>query len=167
MKHLADEFDPWRFVRILLFKVHDQTEGSIFERCIRRSYDHSVPSFMYVSPFGPQILCTSRDAYQVMTLSAIGDAETPAGGSVCIRWIDHLLATALTLMLLVALKDYKGVAMSRTKRLLGHSTLKSRMSRLRAGVVILNLDSNMKLHSRYEEFGIVALMLGCSRGDGC
>lgn len=50
--------------------------------------------------------------------------------------------------------------MSRTKRLLDHSTLKSRMSRLRAGVVILNLDSNMKLHSRYEEFGIAALMLG-------
>ena len=24
--------------------------------------------------------------YQVMTLSAIGDAETPAGGSVCIRY---------------------------------------------------------------------------------
>lgn len=25
------------------------------------------------------------DAYQVITLSAMGDAETPAGGSVCIR----------------------------------------------------------------------------------
>lgn len=25
------------------------------------------------------------ESYQVMTLSAIGDAETPAGGSVCIR----------------------------------------------------------------------------------
>ena len=24
--------------------------------------------------------------YQVITLSAMGDAETPAGGSVCIRW---------------------------------------------------------------------------------
>lgn len=48
-------------------------------------------------------------------------------------------------MPLVALKDYKGVAISRSKRLLGHSTLKSRMRRLRAGVVILNLDSNMKL----------------------
>ena len=28
------------------------------------------------------VLCT----YHVMTLSAIGDAETPAGGSVCIRY---------------------------------------------------------------------------------
>lgn len=100
---------------------------------------------MYVSPFGPQILCTSRDAYQVMTLSAIGDAETPAGGSVCIRWVEHVLATAPIQMLLVALKDYKGFAKSRSKRLGGHSTLKSRMRRLRAGVVILNLGSNMKL----------------------
>ena len=29
-----------------------------------------------------ELLC----AYHVMTLSAIGDAETPAGGSVCIRY---------------------------------------------------------------------------------
>ena len=28
----------------------------------------------------------SKGRYQVMTLSAIGDAETPAGGSVCIRY---------------------------------------------------------------------------------
>ena len=26
-------------------------------------------------------------SYHVMTLSAIGDAETPAGGSVCILWL--------------------------------------------------------------------------------
>jgi len=28
-----------------------------------------------------------------MTLSAIGDAETPAGGSVCIRWIKEELVS--------------------------------------------------------------------------
>lgn len=93
VKHLADKFDSRWFVGILLFKVHDQAEGSIFERRIRRSYNHSVPSFMYVSLLGAAV-CTSRDAYQVITLSAMGDAETPAGGSVCIRCVQHLLALA-------------------------------------------------------------------------
>jgi hypothetical protein len=27
------------------------------------------------------------NTYQVMTLSATGDADTPAGGSVCMRWV--------------------------------------------------------------------------------
>ena len=34
-------------------------------------------------------------SYQVMTLSAIGDAETPAGGSVCIRCISILVCVTL------------------------------------------------------------------------
>jgi len=33
------------------------------------------------------------ESYQVMTLSAIGDAETPAGGSVCMRFT--IVSTAL------------------------------------------------------------------------
>ena len=51
----------------------------------------------------------SRDAYQVMTLSAMGEAETPAGGSVCIRCIGQLLATRLIQALFVVLKDEKGL----------------------------------------------------------
>ena len=64
---------------------------------------------MCVSPFGPQVICMSRDAYQVMTLSAMGEAETPAGGSVCIRCIGQLLATRLIQALFVVLKDEKGL----------------------------------------------------------
>ena len=109
MKHLADKLDPRWFVWILLFKVHDQTEGPILERCIHRPYYDSIPSFMYVSPFGPQVICMSRDAYQVMTLSAMGEAETPAGGSVCIRCMGHLLATRLIQALFVVLKEEKGL----------------------------------------------------------
>jgi len=44
--------------------------------------------------------------YQVMTLSAMGDAETPAGGSVCMRYImiDFSMDNALLIkpLLLVA-----------------------------------------------------------------
>ena len=58
-------------------------------------------------PFGPQVVCTSRDAYQVMTLSAIGDAETPAGGSVCIRYDDNLLAASLTEVPMVGVEGQK------------------------------------------------------------
>lgn len=49
-----------------------------------------------------------RDAYQVMTLSAIGDAETPAGGSVCIRYVKSLLATTLSLAKCVIWEDKYG-----------------------------------------------------------
>lgn len=34
-----------------------------------------------------------RQAYQVITLSAIGDAETPAGGSVCMRCVHAVSLT--------------------------------------------------------------------------
>ena len=78
---------------------------------------------MYVSPFGPQVICMSRDAYQVMTLSAMGEAETPAGGSVCIRCIGHLLATRLIQALFVVLKDEKGLAIYGSTKLLGHTVL--------------------------------------------
>ncbi len=71
-----------------------------------------------------------------MTLSAIGDAETPAGGSVCIRYVQQMLATALTQDPVVVLKHEKGLRSIGAGDLLGQSTLKSRMRRLRAGVVI-------------------------------
>ena len=78
---------------------------------------------MYVSPFGPQVICMSRDAYQVMTLSAMGEAETPAGGSVCMRCIGHLLATRLMEALVVVLMDEKGFAIDGRTKLLGHTVL--------------------------------------------
>ena len=57
---------------------------------------------------------------------------------------------------------------SEQEDLYGHSTLKSRMRRLRAGVVIFHLDWNMKLH-----FGIMEDLVyscsdvGCLRGNDC
>ena len=35
-------------------------------------------------------------SYQVMTLSAIGDADTPAGGSICIRCTSILVCVTLS-----------------------------------------------------------------------
>ena len=78
---------------------------------------------MYVSPFGPQDICMSRDAYQVMTLSAMGEADTPAGGSVCMRCIRVLLATRLMEALFVVLMDGKGFAIDGRTKLLGHTVL--------------------------------------------
>ncbi len=43
MKHLRDEFDPWGFVGVLLFKMHDEAKGTVFKGCIRRTNDDSVP----------------------------------------------------------------------------------------------------------------------------
>ena len=42
-----------------------------------------------------------------MTLSAMGDADTPAGGSVCIRYVQHMLARALTQDPVVVLEHEK------------------------------------------------------------
>ncbi len=80
------------------------------------------------------------DTYQVMTLSAMGDAETPAGGSVCIRCVP-----------IVSLIDFRGCrrqhkSQPRAEDMLGDATdwliddilikltLKSRMRRRRADV---------------------------------
>lgn len=43
VKHLADELDTWRLVRILLLKVHYQAKGSVFEGRIGRSDDDGIP----------------------------------------------------------------------------------------------------------------------------
>ncbi len=90
MKHLADEFDAGWLIGVLLLEVHDKSESAIFKRCIRRSDNDGVPfegKIIRVSIFGLSVLGVWRkgDKYHVMTLSAIGEADTPAGGSVCIR----------------------------------------------------------------------------------
>lgn len=87
MEHLRDEFDARGLVWVLFFKVHDEAKGAVFKRCIGGTDDDSIPVAMFQSS------CASeRDepaagkGYQVITLSAMGEAETPAGGSVCIRY---------------------------------------------------------------------------------
>lgn len=40
MEHGADEFDSWWFVRVGLFELHHQAEGTVFEgRVGRTNYD--------------------------------------------------------------------------------------------------------------------------------
>jgi len=82
MKHLADELDSGRLVRIRLFKVHHEAKGAILEGSVCGSNDDGVPIALVSHDFH---LRRTRGSYQVMTLSATGEAETPAGGSVCIR----------------------------------------------------------------------------------
>lgn len=43
MKHLADEFDAGGFVRVGFFKVHDESEGAVFEGRVRGTDDYCVP----------------------------------------------------------------------------------------------------------------------------
>ena len=43
MEHLADEFDGRRFIWVLFFEMHDESEGSIFEGRICWSDDDGVP----------------------------------------------------------------------------------------------------------------------------
>lgn len=83
MKHGADKFDSWRLVGILFFKLHHESECSIFEGRICRANDDSVPE---CDQKGSREVNERAD--HVITLSAIGEAETPEGGSVCIR-CDH------------------------------------------------------------------------------
>lgn len=54
-----------------------------------------------------------------MTLSAIGDAETPAGGSVCIRYVRGLLAQAHIQAPFVALEDKHSLQYVGAEDLLG------------------------------------------------
>ena len=82
MKHLANKLDARRFVWVLLLKMHDKPKSPVLEGCIRGTDDDRVPesvSLGYRNTF-------DVEAYQVITLSATGEAETPAGGSVCIRY---------------------------------------------------------------------------------
>lgn len=71
-----------------------------------------------LGPFGSGIK-TRLLTYQVMTLSGTGDAETPAGGSVCMRCCGN--------------RQHQPSSWVATGRL-GRRTLKSRMRRLLAAV---------------------------------
>jgi hypothetical protein len=43
MEHLTDELDTWRFIGVLLLKMHDEPESAIFERGICGTDNDSVP----------------------------------------------------------------------------------------------------------------------------
>ena len=43
MKHLANELDARRLVGVLLFEVHDEAEGAVFEGRVRGADDDGVP----------------------------------------------------------------------------------------------------------------------------
>jgi len=81
MEHLTYELDSRRLVWIGFFEVHDETKCAILERSICRTDDDSIPGTVLDAQKKREEEVTN----QVMTLSATGDAETPAGGSVCIR----------------------------------------------------------------------------------
>lgn len=85
MEHLGDEFDAGRFVRVLLFEVHDKAECAVFKGGVCRSDDDCVPEGGSKSVMCQGKVEDSLWTHHVITLSAIGEAETPAGGSVCIR----------------------------------------------------------------------------------
>lgn len=82
VEHLANEFDSRGFVRILFLKIHHQAKGSIFKRSIGWTDDNGIPDRDINRGDSRQ---RQSSTYQVITLSATGEAETPAGGSVCMR----------------------------------------------------------------------------------
>jgi hypothetical protein len=49
MKHLADELDRRRLVRILFLEMHHQSKGAVFERCVGWADDDSIPGRLGVS----------------------------------------------------------------------------------------------------------------------
>lgn len=89
VEHLADKLDTWRFIGVLLLEVHDKPKCAILERCISGTYDDGVPAMITSATI---LDAGGVRAYHVITLSATGDAETPAGGSVCIRCVRSRLA---------------------------------------------------------------------------
>lgn len=88
MKHCADEFDSRWLVGILFLELHDESEGAVFKGGIGRPDDNSVPVRSLVLAINYSVL----ESDHVMTLSAIGEADTPAGGSVCMRWQSQQLS---------------------------------------------------------------------------
>ena len=83
MEHLTDELDRRRFIRVLLLKMHNEPKGTVFEGSVCWSDDDGVPEEVGSAVVEQVLMAVS--SYQVITLSATGEAETPAGGSVCIR----------------------------------------------------------------------------------
>ena len=91
MEHLADKLDAGWLVRVLFLELHDESESAILERRICRPDDDCVPlekTLLEVFVWVDQHCVGRVGTHQVMTLSAMGDAETPAGGSVCIRYTE-------------------------------------------------------------------------------
>lgn len=87
VEHLADEFDLGRLVRVLFLEVHHKAKGTVLKRSVSRTDDDGIPGLQRLASNGDFSLplLIPLEPYQVMTLSATGDAETPAGGSVCMR----------------------------------------------------------------------------------
>lgn len=90
MEHGADKFDRRRFVGILLFEMHHEPECAVLEGGVSGADDDGVPAsgdILLATNLGsPRVGKELSQPYHVMTLSGTGDAETPAGGSVCMRW---------------------------------------------------------------------------------
>lgn len=84
VEHLADEFDPRRFIGVSFLEMHYQSKGSIFKGCVCGADDHSIP-IQTISSY-PILFLNIEASYHVITLSGMGDADTPAGGSVCMRY---------------------------------------------------------------------------------
>lgn len=169
MKHLTDELDPWRLIRVLLLKVHHQPKSAIFKWRVRRPDDDGVPisystkqtyqenRFLFAwseVEWGERFHCQlvpqgrhggrcfrgrrggKRVIYHVITLSAIGEADTPAGGSVCIRCLYQYDKSALTFHKESTTRHGKldlCLCYIRCKKN-GSQTLKSRIRRRRAEV---------------------------------
>lgn len=91
MKHRANEFDSRWFVGILFLELHDESEGTVFKGGVGRANDDSVPVSSLVLATNYSVL----ESDHVMTLSAIGEADTPAGGSVCMRWQNQQLRNSM------------------------------------------------------------------------
>lgn len=80
MEHLTDKLHKGRLVGVLFFELHNESECTIFKWSVCWTNDDGVPDRSEQDrPHAGDI------TYQVITLSAMGDAETPDGGSVCIR----------------------------------------------------------------------------------
>lgn len=76
--HPRNELDLRRLIRVILIKLHDEFEGTIFKGRVCGADDDGIPVrisiHVHIIP------------YQVMTFSLTGLALTPAGGSDCIRY---------------------------------------------------------------------------------
>lgn len=86
VEHLADELDLGRLVGILLFELHHKSKGAIFKGSVCGADDDGVPTRRMMSICVQDRRCRRGRTNQVMTLSGTGEAETPAGGSVCMRY---------------------------------------------------------------------------------
>jgi hypothetical protein len=95
VEHGADKLDGRRLVGVLLFEMHHQSKRAVFEGSVSRADNHSIPGKLEVSAETPNTTSATLQgpSHQVITLSATGDADTPAGGSVCMRLklVSHLL----------------------------------------------------------------------------